>query len=110
MLLAIAFIMPFQGMLADTILLVRLITVHPLSRVGPVRFVLLTALPITLKVARVINLALYTNQLCVEANGPDGLETIAFAWLTGPYMKIEWIAQVVDNRSETRFPNSLYGF
>ncbi|KAG6380031.1 hypothetical protein JVT61DRAFT_8111 [Boletus reticuloceps] len=87
----------FQAMLVDAILLVRLITVHPLSRVGFVRFALLTSLPITLKVARVVNSILYMNQLTIMANDPNALQAIGTAWLTLPYVKIEWIAQVVDN-------------
>ncbi|KAG6373717.1 hypothetical protein JVT61DRAFT_6391 [Boletus reticuloceps] len=87
----------FQAMLVDAILLVRLITVHPLSRVGFVRFALLTSLPITLKVARVVNSILYMNQLTIMANDPNALQAIGTAWLTLPYIKIEWIAQVVDN-------------
>ncbi|KAF8452310.1 hypothetical protein L210DRAFT_3383707 [Boletus edulis BED1] len=87
----------FQAMLVDAILLVRLITVHPLSRVGFVRFALLTSLPITLKVARVVNSILYMNQLNIMANGPNALQVVGTAWLALPYIKIEWIAQVVDN-------------
>ncbi|KAF8550791.1 hypothetical protein OG21DRAFT_1397578, partial [Imleria badia] len=85
--IAIGFIGVFQGMLVDSILLVRLV----------VRFVFLTSLPIGLKVTRVVNVILYINQLSVMANGPNAFEKVDSAWLTLPYMKIEWIAQVVDN-------------
>lgn len=91
-------------MLVDAILLVRLITVHPLSRIGLVRFALLMFLPVTLKVARVVNLTLYIYQLNILARSLNAFQKIDAAWLALPYVKIEWIAQVVDNRS---VPHSL---
>lgn len=97
--MAIGFIGIFQGMLVDTILLVRLITVHPLSRIGLARFILLTSLPITVKVTRVVNVFIYIDHLSTMARGPTAFQRIDSAWITLPYMKIEWIAQMVDNRS-----------
>jgi hypothetical protein len=100
----------FQGMLVDVILLVRLITVHPLSHIGLVRFTLLTSLPIALKVARTVNIILYINQLSIVANGPHAFQEVNSAWLTLPYLKIEWIAQVVDNRSIPHYLTPPYEF
>ncbi|KAG9312762.1 hypothetical protein JVU11DRAFT_7197 [Chiua virens] len=95
--IAIGFTGSFQAMLADAILLVRLITVHPPSRIGRLRFALLMFVPITLKVARLINLSLYIHQMSIITRNPNAFEHAASAWLTLPYVKIEWIAQVVDN-------------
>lgn len=97
-------------MLVDAILLVRLITVHPISRIGPVRFALLMFLPIIIKAARVVNITLYIYQLSSMARSPDGAQKISTAWLTLPYLKIEWIAQVVDNWSVTHLLISPYEF
>lgn len=108
--ITIGFVGAFQGMLVDAILLVRLITVHPLSRVGLVRFALITSLPIALKVTRTVNIILYINQLNIVANGPHAFQEVDSAWLTLPYLKVEWIAQMVDNRSVPHYLTPPYEF
>ncbi|KAF9220712.1 hypothetical protein BS17DRAFT_313955 [Gyrodon lividus] len=95
--IAVGVLGTFQSILVDLILLVRLIAVHPLNHVGPMRFVLLTSLPILLKVARIVNMVMFIKVLADAARGPQGSENIAIAWATTPYLKIEWSAQVVDN-------------
>lgn len=95
--IAIGIIGAFQSILVDLILLVRLISVHPLSHLGLARFALLTSLPILLKVARVVNLIIFIKVLADAASGPLGPENIAVVWATKPYLKIEWSAQMVDN-------------
>ena len=95
--IAIGIIGAFQSILVDLILLVRLISVHPLSHLGLARFVLLTSLPVLLKIARVVNIIIFIKVLVDAARGPLGPENIAIAWATTPYLKIEWSAQVVDN-------------
>ncbi|KAF8551394.1 hypothetical protein OG21DRAFT_286145 [Imleria badia] len=95
--IAIGFIGSFQSILVDLTLLVRLISVHPLSHLGLTRFALLTTLPILLKAARVVNLIIFIKVLVDAARGPLGPENIAVAWATKPYLKIEWSAQMVDN-------------
>lgn len=97
-------------MLVDAILLVRLITVHLPNRIGLLRFMLLTSLPITLKITRVVNIILYINQLNIVANGPNAVQKINSSFFTLPYIKIEWIAQVVDNRSMLHTLAPLYMF
>ncbi|KAF8548013.1 hypothetical protein OG21DRAFT_816128, partial [Imleria badia] len=95
--LAIGTIGAFQSILVDLILLVRLISVHPLSRLGLTRFALLTTLPILLKAARVVNLIIFIKVLTDASRGPLGPENVAVVWATKPYLKIEWSAQMVDN-------------
>ena len=87
----------FQSILVDLILLVRLISVHPLSHVGLTHFAILTSLPILLKIARVVNLIIFIKVLADAGRGPLGPENMVIAWATTPYLKIEWSAQVVDN-------------
>ncbi|KIJ69980.1 hypothetical protein HYDPIDRAFT_104649 [Hydnomerulius pinastri MD-312] len=86
-----------QSILVDIILLVRLISVHPYSHVGPKRFFLITALPITLKIGRFINLIMFVVALAKAANRPNPGAAFANLWLTAPYLKIEWFAQLIDN-------------
>lgn len=95
--IAIGIIGAFQSILVDLTLLVRLISVYPLSHLGLTCFALLTALPILLKVARLINLIIFIKVLVDAARGPLGAENFAIVWATKPYLKIEWSAQVVDN-------------
>ncbi|KAF9234383.1 hypothetical protein BU15DRAFT_22282, partial [Melanogaster broomeanus] len=95
--IAIGILGAFQSILVDLILLVRLVSVHPLTHVGPMRFALLTSLPILLKVARVVNMIIFIKVLADAARGPQGPENIAVVWAATPYLKIEWSAQVVDN-------------
>jgi len=87
----------FQSILVDLILLVRLISVHPLNHVGLTHFAILTTLPILLKIARVVNMIIFIKVLADAARGPLGSENMIIAWATTPYLKIEWSAQVVDN-------------
>lgn len=84
-------------MLVDLILLLRLISVYPLSRIGPRRFALISGLPILLKVVRMTNVIIFlavATDLAKEC-GMDALK----AYFAMPYLKIEWVAQIVDNRS-----------
>lgn len=95
--IAIGLVGAFQSILVDLILLVRLISVHPLRHLGLRRFVALITLPVLLKIARITNLIIFTKVLADAARGPLGAENIAVAWATKPYLKIEWSAQMVDN-------------
>ncbi|KIJ67451.1 hypothetical protein HYDPIDRAFT_25904 [Hydnomerulius pinastri MD-312] len=95
--IAIGILGAFQSILVDLILLVRLASVHPFHHLGFKRFGLLTALPILLKIARVVNMLIFIKVLADAARGPEGPENIAVVWATTPYLKIEWSAQVVDN-------------
>jgi len=88
--IAIGILGAVQSILVDIVLLVRLISVHPLSYLGLTRFTLLIALPILLKIARVINLIIFIKVLANTAN-------LAVVWASAPYLKIEWFAQVIDN-------------
>lgn len=97
MYISIGIIGAFQSILVDFILLVRLISVHPLSRVGLTRFAILTSLPILLKTARVVNMIIFIKVLADAARGSLGPENVAIVWATTPYLKIEWSAQMVDN-------------
>ncbi|KAH7930721.1 hypothetical protein BV22DRAFT_1054497 [Leucogyrophana mollusca] len=86
-----------QSILVDTILLVRLLSVYPRPHVGWPRFITMMFLPVTLKIARVINLFLFIAALSHAAKGPDASASFAALWLTAPYLKIEWFAQLLDN-------------
>ncbi|KAG0697274.1 hypothetical protein DFH29DRAFT_160381 [Suillus ampliporus] len=95
--IAIGIIGAFQSILVDLILLIRLTLIYPYTVVGPKRFVLVTALPILLKLARLVNMIIFIKVLADAARGPTGSENIAVVWATTPYLKIEWSAQLVDN-------------
>ncbi|KAH0836877.1 hypothetical protein J3R83DRAFT_8672 [Lanmaoa asiatica] len=95
--IAIGIIGVFQSILVDLILLLRLISVHPLNHVGLTRFALLTSLPILLKIARVVNMIIFIKVLADAARGPLGPENFLIVWATTPYLKIEWSLQMVDN-------------
>ncbi|KAI9567164.1 hypothetical protein HD554DRAFT_1031848 [Boletus coccyginus] len=84
-------IVVFQSILVDLILFIRLVTVYPLTQVGPRRFALITFLPILLKVLRVVNVIIFLK-LEIES-GSNAMNT----YFTLPNLKIEWAAQVVDN-------------
>ncbi|KAN0078476.1 hypothetical protein V8E55_010533 [Tylopilus felleus] len=74
--IAIGFISDFQAMLVDAILLVHLITAHP-----PEPY-------------RLLNIMLYVKESNVLADGPNVVDS---ARLAMPSLKIEWIAEAVDN-------------
>ncbi|KAG1730415.1 uncharacterized protein EDB91DRAFT_1059488 [Suillus paluster] len=95
--IAIGIIGAFQSILVDLILLLRLTLIYSYSLVGPKRFALVTALPILLKLARLVNMFIFIKVLADAARGPLGSENIAVVWATTPYLKIEWSAQLVDN-------------
>ncbi|KAG8218073.1 hypothetical protein J3R82DRAFT_3575 [Butyriboletus roseoflavus] len=93
----IGFISVSQSIVIDLALLVRLISVYPLIHVGPVRFVLIIAIPVLLKLTRVINIFLFTKVMVDAMNGPNAAVTMGVAYATKPYLKIEWAAQMIDN-------------
>ncbi|KAG2126093.1 hypothetical protein BD769DRAFT_1462803 [Suillus cothurnatus] len=95
--IAIGILGAFQSILVDLILLLRLTLIYPYTIVGPKRFVLITALPVLLKIARLVNMFIFIKVLADAARGPTGSENIAVVWATTPYLKIEWSAQLVDN-------------
>ncbi|KAG2137970.1 hypothetical protein DEU56DRAFT_345526 [Suillus clintonianus] len=95
--IAIGIIGAFQSILVDLILLLRLTLIYPHTIVGPKRFALVTALPILLKIARLVNMFIFIKVLADAARGPSGSENLAVVWATTPYLKIEWSAQLVDN-------------
>lgn len=95
--IAIGIIGAFQSILVDLILLLRLTLIYPYTIVGPKRFALVTALPVLLKIARLVNMFIFIKVLADAARGPTGSENIAVVWATTPYLKIEWSAQLVDN-------------
>lgn len=95
--IAIGIIGAFQNIFVDFILLIRLTSVHPLSHLGLIRFGILTALPVLLKIARVTNMIIFIKALADASRGPLGAENLAIVWATTPYLKIEWSAGVVDN-------------
>ncbi|KAL4066307.1 hypothetical protein V8B97DRAFT_1874690 [Scleroderma yunnanense] len=87
----------FQSILVDLILLVRLVSIHPLIHLGLPRFALLTALPVLLKIGRITNVIIFTKLLADAAQGPQAAMKMASVWATTPCLKIEWTAQVADN-------------
>ncbi|KAI6143811.1 hypothetical protein BKA82DRAFT_4183599 [Pisolithus tinctorius] len=87
----------FQCIFVDLILLLRLISLHPLRHLGLPRFSLLIALPVILKIARITNLIVLTKQMADASRGPQGAEKMAALWMSTPCLKIDWTAQVVDN-------------
>ncbi|KAH7887558.1 hypothetical protein F5I97DRAFT_849158 [Phlebopus sp. FC_14] len=86
-----------QTIFVDIILLVRLISVHPYTHVGPKRFIQLIALPVILKIARFVNLFMFVAALAKVARAPNAEAVFANLWLTAPYLKIEWFSQLIDN-------------
>lgn len=95
--IAIGILGAFQSILVDLILLVRLISVHPLSHLGLTRFAILMFLPILLKIARLVNMIIFIKVLADAMRGPLALENFTNVWANTPYLKIEWAAQMVDN-------------
>lgn len=94
--LAISILGVSQAILVDTILLLRLISVYPLSLLGPTRFVSLITLPIALKLARFINLVLIIKMLADGAKQPNAEVVLQVKWANAPYVKIEWFAELFD--------------
>lgn len=87
----------FQSILVDFILLMRLAVVYPLSRVGSRRFILITFLPILLKVTRVINVMIFLNIITNVINNSTSDTNLFAPYFASPYLKLEWTAQIVDN-------------
>lgn len=94
--LAISILGVIQALLVDTILLLRLISVYPLSLLGPTRFFSLIALPIVLKITRFVNLVLIIRMLAEGARKPDAEVVLQVEWASAPYVKIEWFAELFD--------------
>ena len=96
--IAIGVLGAVQSILVDTILLVRLVSVYPRSYIGNRLFGTIIALPILLKLARVINLILFIKALADATRNPATADMlIAQIWEHAPYLKIEWFAQLFDN-------------
>jgi len=86
-----------QYILVDTTLLLRLLSVYPRSFVGRKRFLLIAIPPIVLKVLRTANLIIFIAVLSRAAQSGDPITNVQKTWSHSPYLKIEWIAQSVDN-------------
>lgn len=85
-------------MLVDLILLMRLVVVYPLSQIGTRRFLLVISLPVFLKFFRAINMVIFLKFMTSILNSPIQGTSFYGAYYTSPYLKIEWAAQIVDNR------------
>ncbi|KAH8825001.1 hypothetical protein DL96DRAFT_1682192 [Flagelloscypha sp. PMI_526] len=98
--LAVGVLGAVQSILVDVILLLRLITVYPRAYIGGERFLALIALPVTLKVGRVINLLIFIVKLAENAHDPVAISRF---WIQAPYLKIEWFMQLFDNAYASGF-------
>ncbi|KAH9885760.1 hypothetical protein C8Q73DRAFT_669351 [Cubamyces lactineus] len=102
--IAIGVLGAVQSIIIDTILLVRLVSVYPPSYVGRRRFAAILAVPLLLKVARIINLGLFIKALADATKDPATANMlIARIWEYAPYLKIEWFAQLFDNSYASGF-------
>ena len=96
--IAIGVLGAVQSILVDTILLIRLVAVYPFSYVGATLFATIVALPILVKIGRIINLCLFIQALADATRDPATADMlIAQIWEHAPYLKIEWFAQLLDN-------------
>ncbi|KAG6326593.1 hypothetical protein ID866_12496 [Astraeus odoratus] len=95
--IAIGLLGIFQTILVDLILLLRLISVYPVHHLGVPRFALLIAIPVLLKIARLVNVVIFTKELADAMHGPNAAQNMAHLWLTTPCLKIDWTSQVIDN-------------
>ncbi|GJE96288.1 hypothetical protein PsYK624_124820 [Phanerochaete sordida] len=102
--IAIGVLGAIQSIIVDTILLLRLVSVYPPSFVGKRKFILILAIPVLLKIARVINLCLFIKALADATKDPATANVlIARIWESAPYLKIEWFAQLFDNSYASGF-------
>ncbi|PFH53687.1 hypothetical protein AMATHDRAFT_924 [Amanita thiersii Skay4041] len=93
-----------QTILVDIILLLRLVAVYPRSYIGGRRFVLLITLPILLKGMRIANLIAFIKALTDATRDPATANSrIASVWAHSPYLKIEWVSQMVENTYASGF-------
>ena len=96
--IAIGVLGAVQSILVDTILLIRLVSVYPPSYIGKKIFGAMLALPVLLKIARVVNLILFIKALANATKDPATANIlIGQIWEHAPYLKIEWFAQLFDN-------------
>ena len=95
--LAVGFVGIWQSIIVDLTLLLRVVIVYPRAHLGPIRFSLLIATPVLLKLLRIINLIIFIKAVVGGLNGPNAtiLEESAFSSI--PYIKIEWTAQLIEN-------------
>lgn len=101
--IAIGVLGAVQSILVDIILLIRLVSVYPPSYIGKKLFGVMLALPVLLKIARVINLILFIKALADAIKNPATANLmIAHIWEHAPYLKIEWFAQLFDNTCVAR--------
>ncbi|EKM56770.1 uncharacterized protein PHACADRAFT_254086 [Phanerochaete carnosa HHB-10118-sp] len=102
--IAIGVLGAVQSIIIDSILLVRLVSVYPPSYVGKRIFALILAVPVLLKVGRIINLCLFIKALADATKDPATANLlIARIWENAPYLKIEWFAQLFDNSYASGF-------
>ncbi|EIW84013.1 hypothetical protein CONPUDRAFT_135622 [Coniophora puteana RWD-64-598 SS2] len=95
--IAIGILGAWQSILVDFILMIRIVSVYPLHRVGTTKFGFILALPVALKLERIINMIVFIKVLADAMKGPNGNEVIELTWGSTPYLKIEWFSQIVDN-------------
>jgi hypothetical protein len=87
-----------QSILVGFILLVRLRAVYPPQSVNVLHRIWILGFPILLKIARIVNLALFIHALSVStSNRSTALQKIAATSAHAPYLKIEWFMELFDN-------------
>ncbi|KZW03277.1 hypothetical protein EXIGLDRAFT_828639 [Exidia glandulosa HHB12029] len=94
--------------LVDSILLLRLVAVYPYTRTPKLRWFLLMAFPVACKVFRVVNISMFSHKVQVAVANDTAVEG-ANLIETFPQIKMEWIAQLLDNTyMSTVFIHRLY--
>ncbi|KAH0835803.1 hypothetical protein J3R83DRAFT_9659, partial [Lanmaoa asiatica] len=83
--LAVAFVGVGQSILVDLTLLLRVIFVYPPCHVGSIRFALIIAIPVLLKLARAINITLFTKVLIDGMSGPNAMKRLAIIPRYSPF-------------------------
>jgi hypothetical protein len=92
-------------MLADCILLLRVVAVYPRSATRPLKFIAILAFPVCAKIVRVAAEAVCWYKLIITTNAV-GSEKAAIQIYKTPYARVEWFLQTFDNMSVP--PDSVF--
>jgi hypothetical protein len=86
----------FAAMVAEGILMLRLLAAYPFELTPRVRFVVIMSVPVIIKIARIINFSVWLASYAPTTKGVDSALVDGAAY--GSWnSKFDWVAQCIDN-------------
>lgn len=95
--IAYAMLWSFIPFLTETVLILRLLVIYPVRTTQVSTLLLIYTFPVLVKAFRLVNLSVFMVKWIALSHSENPLSTSGQIWWTSqPYVKIEWILQLLD--------------